>query len=105
VLDTADPFPLVPYCPPPFVYNSKRVGRPIDLSESETTRTRITVRSISGHQQRDDEAARWVRAEMIKRVARGFEVEQDLACISMVSYDVACRRSAVVNEIEYWRFR
>ena len=63
------------------------------------------MRSISGHQQRDDEAARWVRAEMIKRVARGIEVVQDLMYISMVSYDVACRRSAVVNEIEYWRFR
>ena len=59
VLDTADPFPAVPYCPPPFVYNSKRVYRPIDPSGSETTRTRITMRSISGHQQRDDEAARW----------------------------------------------
>jgi hypothetical protein len=39
---------------------------------------------------------------MIKRIARGFEVERDLVYISMVSYDVACRRSAVVNEIEYW---
>jgi hypothetical protein len=63
------------------------------------------MRSISGHQQRDDEAARWVRAEMIKRVARGIEVVQGLVYMSMVSYDVACRRLAFVNEIEYWRFR
>jgi hypothetical protein len=41
---------------------------------------------------------------MIKRVARDIEVVPDLMYISMVSYDVACRRSAVVNEIGYWRF-
>ena len=42
---------------------------------------------------------------MIKRIACGFEVERDLVYISMVSYDVACRRLAFVNEIGYWRFR
>ena len=47
------------------------------LKRGGTTKTRITMRSISGHQQRDDEAARWVRAEMIKRVAR--ELNENLA--------------------------
>lgn len=43
---------------------------PTVYAAGKTTRIRITMLSISGHQQRGDEAARWVRAEMIKRVAR-----------------------------------